>query len=166
MLSLSLYRLFFSSLLVMGMHPIHLSVMNVDYNEQLEIFEVAIKVFQDDFTMAFEEHYGTDLQLSGENTAYTKKIRDYFDLHVHFENAEGNKEKWEYIRMEQRQDSYWFYFDVKLKFTGSEIKIYHDLFTDRFPDQVNLIIFTFAGKQMGLRFTGSHKIENVNLYEE
>ncbi len=166
MLSLIVYRLFLSALLVLGMHPLHLSVMNVDYNEQKDLFEVAVKVFQDDFTEAFEEYYGTKLQLTNDNAGSIEKVEAYFDLHITFQNMNGDKERWEYIRVDQRQDSYWFYFDVILKEPGTVIKIYHDLFTDRFPDQVNLIIFTSGGKQKGLRFTGAHKNENIQLYEE
>lgn len=166
MLSLIIYRLFFYTLLVMGMHPLHLSVMNVDYNAQKNLFEVAVKVFQDDFTGAFEEYYGTKLQLTNDKTGSMEQVKAYFDLHVNFETAKGGKETWEFIRHEQREESFWFYYTVYLKDPGNEINIYHDLFTDRFPDQVNLIIFTSGGKQKGLRFTGAHKNEKVQLYEE
>jgi len=139
------------------LHPVHISVTNVDYNETEEEFNISIKLFADDFGKIINKHNNVKLNLgkADENDMCNIFINEYIQNHLAlkinnnniFKNIKLlNKE----VRLEE--NSVWLYY--KIKFTSSAKKVYivNDLLNDLYDDQKNLFIFTYKNIEEAYKF--------------
>ena len=81
---------FIINILLLGslgiLHPIHISVTNIEYIENEKNFIVAVKIFTDDLESVINKKYNIELNLgkSNENTEYKKYLDKYIKEHFKF----------------------------------------------------------------------------------
>ena len=148
-------------------HPLHLSVTNIEYREEKEAFEIAFKVFYDDFERIIQAKYGVDLKLGqkDERPDYETYARKYIDEHFKLQLGKEVKEtdSFVFLKKEMNHEAVWFYYEVKTKQKIKEIKIEHSLMYDLFKDQKNLIIFTYKDLQEGYQLKYDDKEIRIEL---
>lgn len=133
------------------MHPVHVSLTNVEYNEQKEEFDIVFKLFMDDFEAIIEHKYGSKIKINSsekdnEKQKYmTKYILEHFKFII--DEKDFTKEKLKFVKKENNQQAVWVYYRFKQKENIKKIEIKNSLMNDHFNDQKNLLFFKYKNTQ-------------------
>jgi len=149
-LAIILYSLF-------AYHPVHLSVTNIEYNEQQKKFEVSIRVFIDDFEKIINYQNNINLklekedELSNANYYINKYITDHLKLKINGSFVPESKYKLK--KREKKDITLWLYYEIKYNKKIEEIDITNQLMTDLYKDQKNMLILTIHKKQYAMEYS-------------
>ncbi len=155
-------------------HPLHVSVTNIEYNQEKKTFDVAFKIFTDDFETIIFNKYGVELKLGKEDELqdYEKYINQYVFEHFCIEINEKNK-KLRFKHKKMNDIDVWLYYEFSAKGhrrskalateSGSAsggknkenikfVAITNSLMCDLYKDQTNLVIFNYFDIQKGFSF--------------
>ncbi len=139
----TILTLIFSILL----HPVHLSITNIDYNNSEKCFDISIRIFIDDFEMILENYYNEKINIGkeNENPDTDKYIRDYIvkNLVLEIDNQEIKNKNYLFIGRKIEDITLWLYFKIKYKEKLNYVTITNSILTDLYKDQKNLLIFTY-----------------------
>ena len=121
-------------------HPIHISVAEVDYFSQKQEIQVALKIFTDDLESAIrKEARGIYLDTSKEIDNADDYIKKYVDKH--FKVKTNNKENLQinYIGKEYVDDATWIYFSYGTTKKVKSITIQNTVIINLHDSQRNLV---------------------------
>jgi len=149
----------FGFFLDMGMHPFHVSVSEIFYNEKNESFEITMKVFTDDLENALRAYSKYDIYLDDnlDEKGISKWIREYLQLNFSLE-VNGQKVEPLFLGAEAEMDAVWCYLEVRDIRNIKSIHVHNSVLMELFPDQVNLVHVDYAGKIKSLQL-------NISEYE-
>ena len=136
------------------MHPVHVSITNMDYKPDQNKITLSFKVFRNDFQLLFVHLYQLNIDFDDEENyqKYEGKINDYFTSHF---KIMDNKDKPYYISyqgMKKDEDSMWFYYDVPINKKKDSFTIINTILFDLYFDQKNMFIFNYNNKEKGYMF--------------
>ncbi len=147
------------------LHPIHLTVTNVEYLPQDKEFKVSVRFFKDDFAKAVKLSYGVmpdlDKSSSSDNALLKRYVFDNLNIVV-----DGKTIKPDEVRLDgKRVDgmAIWFDFSFKYRKNPKKIVLTNKLMTNLYRDQRNLLIFTCNKTQKAFEFNTKHTKETINL---
>ncbi|RYY20453.1 MAG: hypothetical protein EOO04_20045 [Chitinophagaceae bacterium] len=145
--------LVFSVLLVMGfsspLHPIFVSVTEMNHNPKEKTLEISCKIFTDDFETVLAKANGSKIDLSNpKDTAVTsRQINDYISKHLII-TIDGRPAKMNLLGFEKELDAVWSYFEVsQVSAAPRNISVMNNLLYDNFKEQINLMHVTVGGKR-------------------
>lgn len=152
-------------LVALPLHPLHVSVTEIEFDEKDKALEIMMRVFIDDLETALRSKTGNPeleiLDLKGGVTA-DQLIRDY--LATHFSIAlDGKPQKINYLGHESEGDAFIFYIEVSNVRKWKTIKVLHDAMTEVFDDQSNLINVTVRGNVKSLRLTKDTPVNTLSF---
>jgi hypothetical protein len=132
-------------------HPVHVSILNVDYETGKSEIDLAFKVFTGDIELAIAHNYNVALNLGqiNENPEANAHIYRYFSDAFFVSVNQRYKPKLVFKKREVSEDAVWFYFSVPLKSKLKELQIVNALFMDLYIDQKNMVIVAVNGKESG-----------------
>jgi len=136
-------------------HPIHVSVVNMDYISDSGKIEYSIKLFYDDFQSLINYKYNTFLNFSGQNRMTTKEqhsVTEYIQGNFIIKDANQQLVDLNFTGWKVEDFSVWLYFCADLKTELSSITITNTIMLDLFADQVNLVILHMDDIQKGFEF--------------
>ncbi len=153
--------------LILGMHPVHLSVVNIEYNPQKKKFEVSVRVFINDFEkiIDYKNNVSLNLYKSNELSDANRYINQYVYNHLQLK-VNGNiisQKKYILTKRKKEDVTLWLYYDIKYSRTPKTIEVSDKLMTDLYRDQKNLLIFTAAGKQYPFEFNKKNYKQSITL---
>jgi hypothetical protein len=133
------------------MHPVHVSLLNIDLYPETGRIEVVFKFYSDDFERVIMNKYNVDLDITskvdpGEKTEFiTRYINESFELKIN-DTKIGN---WEYTGNQMNEEAIWLYY--KNTWTGNmkEVTVINSVMMDLYEDQTNMVILSWPGKQNG-----------------
>jgi len=137
-------------ILITLLHPVHVSVTNVEYKTENELFEVSFKIFYDDFETIIAHRYNVQLYLGLANERkdkdvyFTKYVTDNFTF-----IADGDFLLPEFRSGKINENSIWLYYTYSNTADVSEIIILNRLMMDLFDDQTNLLLFKYGSFEKG-----------------
>jgi len=137
-------------------HPLHVSMVNIEFNREDSTFTLAAKIFTDDFEAILLQKYGIVMNLGKENEY--KEAGKYFSKYIDekfciiFDSIKANME---FVKKEQNFEAVWLYFNFKSPESITKIEISNQIMFDMFNDQKNLVIFNFNNQQKAFMF--NHK---------
>lgn len=169
-------------------HPLHISVTNIEYNQEKKTFDVAFKIFTDDFETIIFNKYGVELKLGKEDELqdYEKYINQYVFEHFCIEINEKNK-KLRFKHKKMNDVAVWLYYEFSAKglrrykalatergsASGGKNKenikfvaITNSLMCDLYKDQTNLVIFNYFDIQKGFNFSYNYKSDTLNIVSD
>ena len=135
------------------MHPIHVSITNMEYIPDQEKIDVSFKIFMDDFQLLFVHLYQKNIDFKSDDNVIDNEIlidnyfKDHFKLLVNRDTCIINKRNYK-----RNQDAIWFFYDVELKQDIESIEIYNSILLDLYFDQKNLLIFKAQEFEKGYQF--------------
>jgi len=139
-----------------SMHPVHFSVINMEYNEQNQAFDISIKLFSDDFEKIVNKNYNVVLNLGKDNQL--KNCNNYIDRYVKrnfvvvFDKKPVSKRMMqEKVIVKSEEKSVWLYYKLQTK-KPHKVLVRNTLMNDLYNDQKNLFIFTIAKFQEAKKF--------------
>lgn len=125
------------------MHPLHVSVTNIEYKPENESFIVSIKLFTDDFEQIILKKYNEKLNLGSdnENSKTSELINNYVKEHllIQVNNTKNLVKNVYLVKKEMNVEAVWLYYEIPFEEKISDIKIRNTLMTDLFTDQRNLV---------------------------
>ena len=157
----SLFVLFTSLNLSLNMHPVHISIINVDYNESEKVFNMSVKLFADDFEKIINKQNNVQLnlgqinELTNCNSLIDKYIKHHLILKINNKNL-IKKIMLSHKEVKNDENSVWLYYRIKFSssksFKNKKVEVVNILMNDLYKDQKNLFIFTYFNTKEGFNF--------------
>ena len=140
------------------LHPVHISVINLEYTESSQNFDLLIRVFTDDLEAVINNDQNINIELK-ENTIFTyRKFIDRY-IHTNFKLFFNNKNVTDnlisskiLINNDENTTEIFYSFRNKIP---KNVKVINTLFKGFFRDQKNLFIFTCNNTQEAVKFDRS-----------
>lgn len=133
------------------LHPVHVSLLNIDLNPETGKIEIVFKLFSDDFEHIIMNKYNVDLDITskvdpGEKTEFINRyIYEAFELRIN-----GTKiDNWEYTGNQMNEEAIWLYYQNSWPGKMKEVTVINSVMMDIYEDQTNMIIVSWPGKQNG-----------------
>ena len=140
------------------LHPVHVSIINMEYFNEEQKIEYSIKVFKDDFQLLFFHlnEKNIDFNKSEEIDKNLQLIKSYFNKNL---QISVNKKliQQNYQKYTITDDAVWFFFDSSIKYEIISVKLINTVLLDLYFDQKNLLIFKAKDFENGYRFDIKNK---------
>jgi len=157
-----LKTLVFSILLLA--HPVHVSLMSVEYSEKQDVLNVFLKVFSDDFLLDYKLFSGdtSEIDLNRDSVAAQIVILKYLNEKVQI-LADGKMLEIKIMNFELSED------EIKIDMVFRNIRrsksytVRNRIMTDLHKDQSNLLIFRFGDYEEGIKLTPEKTEFNFRL---
>lgn len=156
----TLQSLAFSLLL----HPMHVSVTEIEMDEKDKRLEIMMRVFADDLETTLRESLKQpEFDISKQSTAALDAIMKEY-LAPRFKIVVDNKAvQSKYLGHELEGDAFIFYMEVPGVKKLKTIQIQNNIITEVFEDQSNLVHVTVRGTVRSLRLTRSVPIDRLTF---
>jgi len=146
-------------------HPVHVSVLNVEFAKGGKSIDLSFKAFTSDFELAIAHNYSIALNLGkpNENPDAINYINKYFS--GVFSISINNKDHLKPIfkKKEFNEDAIWLYFTIPLNERVKDMVISDLLLMDIYEDQTNLVIVSINGKESGYRLTINQRDAKIKI---
>lgn len=140
---------------ILGAHPLHLTVTNLEYKAGASKWEMTVKIFSDDFSavLALNQMPGLDLRkLPGQTQLEPLLGWLSENLVITFDHNRIPGSSMELKSWKTREDATWMTFEFSAPMPVDRISVRNTLLFDLYPDQKNLFIFTMGQIQLANEF--------------
>lgn len=148
-------------------HSFYVSIAEVEYKEDKEQLEIAIKLTAHDVDYAFEKGNLGELKLgsSHENENSADMLLGYFKEHFKI-SINGERKDLEWFGKEvQPNGELYVYLTVKTPRKVKKVSFYNDILVRTFPLQENKVIFTAGSFKKSITFNSQYLKEEVFITE-
>jgi hypothetical protein len=145
------------------MHPIFVSVTEIEHNAKEKTLEISCKVFTDDFEKALRKTYNTpiDLVAPKNKAAINTIVADYVSKHIAI-NIDDKKATLNYIGYEQIEEGIYCYFQANNISVVKKISIIDNVMYDYKKEQVSVLHVTVGGVRQSTKINNPvDKVEFV-----
>ena len=141
--------------LILHLHPIHVSVTEIDYDKKDRALEVMMRVFIEDLETTLRSSLNNpdlDIMEPGGGTSTDRLAGDY--LRDHFKiSLDGKAQKTKYLGHEREGDAFIFYIEVPNVNGWKTISVENDIIMSVYSDQSNLVHVYVDEQVKSLRLT-------------
>ena len=130
-------------------HPLHVSVVEVNHNKTERTLEIQCKVYTDDFETTLSKLFKrkTDLVNPATHLSMDTLVERYLSQRVQF-SINGKAYKTSYIGFEQEKEAVYAYMEItELPSDIREIQFNISILHDLYDDQINLVHATVKGER-------------------
>lgn len=142
-------------------HPFHTSVTEIVFNEKEQIWEVSIRLFQDDLELGLSAFQGKRFQFQEANET-DDLLAKYIKTHIGFQVNLKLQTPYRYLGFEPQKDVIWVYLEIPTNQELAGVYFHNSLLVDVFPDQTNLVQLARVNKKKSYLFK---KDKNTILLE-
>ncbi|MBC7851603.1 MAG: hypothetical protein H7Y31_17795 [Chitinophagaceae bacterium] len=128
-------------------HPLYISVSEMEYNAIERALEISCKVFTDDFEKALNKASNSpvDLYKPRDSAVIQKLVAQYLQKHFQVK-LDGKPVTLEFVGHELEEQSTWSYFQVsKLNAMPRKIEIVNNIFFELYDKQINIMHVSVGG---------------------
>jgi len=145
-------------------HPVHVSVINIDYFSAKKEMDVSFKVFTDDFQLLFIHLYETKIGFNTKEEYWHAKERidQYFNSHFQLSDNE-KKYSLKFMGLKKNDDSVWFNYKIENLESNKELKLVNTVLLDLYMDQKNLVFFKSGKTEKGYQYDFKNREYYINL---
>jgi hypothetical protein len=144
-----------SALAYVYVHPLHVSVTEIEFDQKSKALEITMRVFIDDLELTLRNnlnHPELDLLNPGNGVSVDQMVRDYLKDHFRI-SLDNTPQKINYLGHEKESDAFIFYIEVTNVKKWKTISIHNDILMETHDDQSNLVHVTVNNKVKSLRLT-------------
>lgn len=153
----------------LNLHPIHLTLSEVVYDEKTKAVQITHKIFMDDLETHIEESLkvkGKEVNLRlgtpQEHPDADRYLSEY--LAAHFKLLiNGKTYKANFLGKEYEDVACWLYVEIPNVPKPKSIDLTDSFLMDLYDDQSNLVNFTFPQKKGSMRFVQGKVRESFNI---
>ena len=129
-------------------HPLFISVTEIEHNAKDKTLEISCKVFTDDLEKTLRQTYkGTvDLINPKDKAAMNKLVSDYVQGHLSI-TVDGKKTALQFVGYEQQEEGILSYYQVNNIVSVRKIEITDNLLYDYKKEQMGIIHMTVDGNR-------------------
>ena len=147
------------------LHPIHVSVTEIEFDENDKALEIMMRVFIDDLELTLRNKLNQpelDILEPKNGLTLDQMANDY--LKDHFRISLDNKQqKINYLGHERESDAFIFYIEVSNVRKWKTIQIQNDIITETHDDQSNLVHVTVKDNVKSLRLTKDNPVDKLTF---
>lgn len=123
-----------------GIHPFHVSVVEINHNAAEKTLEISCKIFTDDFEKILAQNYKTKVDLTNppDRKAMDSIVKKYIFSHFAV-TVDGKAGALVYVGFEKDNEAVFSYVEVDNVPSLKKIEITNSLMHDMFTDQVNIM---------------------------
>jgi hypothetical protein len=131
-----------------ALHPIYVSITEIEHNAKDKTLEISCKIFTDDFEKTLRKAYSThvDLLKPKDKEAMNKLVKDYVQKHLTI-SLEGKNATMRFLGYEQIEEGIYSYYQVDNVNTVKNISITNNVLYEYKTEQMNLIHVTVNGNR-------------------
>lgn len=154
--SFSILSFFQSMAFVLMLHPLHVSVTEIEYDEKDKALEIMMRVFIDDLELTMRNRLNQpELDITEpKGTTLDQMMTPY--LAERFKVTLDKKaQKIKYLGHEKEGEAFIFFIEVENVKKWKAIQVMNNIIMETHEDQSNLVHVTVRGKVKSLRLTKS-----------
>jgi hypothetical protein len=142
-------------------HPLHVSLLSVEYSEKSDSFNVFLKIYADDFLLDYRLLTGdsTKFDFIAKKETAEALLRKYLNEKVQI-FAEGKKLNGKLLTLESSDGE----LKMNLVFNNNKksknYRVKNLIMTDLYKDQSNLLIFRYGDYEEGIKLTAEKQEQN------
>lgn len=147
----SMLSILYSFLLLF--HPLHISVTEIEYNEQAEALQIISRIFVDDLEVAIREKTGVpDLDILNPEKGLTTQglIADYLKDHLKVK-LDSKQQQLNFLGYEEENFAFICYIEIEKIKSFKVIEVENTVITETYDDQSNLVHVTYKGPIKSMR---------------
>ena len=146
-------------------HPIHLTVTNLEYEANHKVFVAKIRLFKDDFSKILYLKYHQRPDFVHKNKAALQLIRRYLGERflIYINGVQVPAKKYQIKDYKIQDLTLWITLKIPYRQAIKSVEIHNQLMTDLYPDQKNMLIFTYKSVQKAYTFNKKNNIKKINL---
>lgn len=146
------------------LHPIHVSVTEIEMDEKDKRLEIMMRVFADDLELSLRKSMRQpELDILGMPAADVDRIVSAY-LKDHFKISLDNKtQKTSYLGHELDDLAFIFYIEAPNVRKWETIQIQNDIIMETHDDQSNLVHVTVGETVRSLRLTRNNPVDNLTF---
>ena len=140
-----------------GLHPLHVSVTEINFDQKDKSLEIMMRVFADDLeTTMRKRHNIPDLDiLDPKGKTLDELMKDYLD-DTFSVSLDGKRQPLNYLGNERDGEAFIFYVEVSKVKRWNRIAVGNSVLMEIFDDQSNLVHVTSGGDVRSLRLNKSN----------
>lgn len=121
-------------------HPIFVSVTEIEHNAKDKTLEISCKIFTDDFEKTLRQQYNTHIDLLNpkEKAAMEKLVSDYVLKHLTVK-ADGKPATLQYLGYEQQEEGIESYYQVNNIASLKKIEVTDSILYEYKKEQISII---------------------------
>lgn len=138
--------------LVILLHPLYITVTEINHNGKDKTLEISCKMFTNDFEAVLEKtsHVKVDLSDAKKKAANDKLIADYVEKHLQLK-VDGRPVSMHFIGSEKEEDGTWSYFQVDNIPSVKKLDVNNNLLYDGFNQEINIMHVSAGGEKKSTR---------------
>lgn len=170
-MAITLYKWFFllNSLLPLPadrpVHPLYVSITEINHNAADKTLEISCKLFTDDFEKALFDtyHKKTDLTTPKDKAEADKLVADYIRKHLVI-RVDGKPVTPDFVGFERERDAVWSYFEVKnIAAIPKKINVKNSILYETYEAQINLMHVTVQGNRKSTKLNNPETEANFEF---
>jgi len=133
-------------------HPLHISVTEINHNATDKTLEISCKMFTDDFERVLAQNYKTKVDLINpvDRPAMEKLVSDFILKHLAIK-ADGKIIQLTYLGFERDNDAIYSYFQADKIGSVKKLEITNNILHELFTDQINMMHIVVGGLRKSLK---------------
>lgn len=140
--------------LVAALHPLHVSVTDIAYDEKDKALEIMMRVFMDDLELTMRNrHQKPALDILNPKELTLDQMMDDYLKEKLIIALDGKRQEINYLGHERDGEAFVFYVEVSPVKKWKQIQVQNTIVTETYEDQSNLVHVTVRGKIRSLRLT-------------
>ena len=153
-----------ASLITKELHPIHISVIEINHNAAEKSLEIMCKIFTDDFERTLAKKYNAKVDLINppNKGAMDSLVKKYLLSHLHIK-TNGKPVSYSYLGFEHEVEAVYSYIEVLNVPSVSRFDILTDIMYDTFDDQMNILHVVVNGNRKSTRLNYPNKEAVLNF---
>jgi hypothetical protein len=135
-----------------AMHPVYLSVTEIEHNKAEKLLEVSCKIYTDDFEKTLRMHYTDkiDLMNTAAKKAMTPLINDYLQKHL-WMAVDDKKVQLRFIDYELQDEGIVCFLQAESIITLKKLKVFNNLLYEYKEQQMGIIHAIVNGNRKSTR---------------
>jgi hypothetical protein len=153
-------KIFILSFIVLA-HPLHVSLLSVEYSEKSDSFNVFLKIYADDFLLDYRllTNDTTKFDFVARKEMAETLLRKYLNEKVQI-FAEAKKLDGKLLTLESSDGELRMNLMFNNKKRSKNYMVKNLIMTDLYKDQSNLLIFRFGDYEQGIKLTAEKPEQN------
>jgi len=142
-------------LVLWSLHPIHVSVTDIEHNEKNRSLEITSRIFIDDLELSVRSRTGKetlDLLNPGNGLTTDQLVKEYLDDHLRV-TVDGKPARINYLAHEIDDAAMVCYLEIEGVKKLKKVAVMNSVIQETHADQSNLVHVTYLGAIKSLRLT-------------
>ncbi|MBX2843881.1 MAG: hypothetical protein KTR26_19065 [Flammeovirgaceae bacterium] len=150
--------------LIPFLHPVHISLTQMDYNQKNKSIELTHKIYVDDFELALKLYNDLEFRLGTEKEMANSDefIRKYIDTAVKV-YLNGEEKQANFIGREIDFEAIWIFREIEGVEKISNLTIENSILTDLYDDQKNILHLKYLDEKKSFLFKKDNTEEDANF---